>query len=126
MLMIESFQQSLPGGPAAVDAACAWMSAIVGSVEPGQAELAVRITRELMAGAIRHTPATEELHLCVIPLATNLVIEIRDPGAPAADGTARTSWADLSLEVAEFGSKQIAGQGHIAWVLLPPRRGSHD
>ncbi|WP_248963452.1 hypothetical protein [Sphaerisporangium perillae] len=123
--MIEPFQQSLPGEPAAVDAACAWMSAIIGSVQPDQEELAVRITRELMATAIRHTPASEKLHLRVIPLATNLVIEIRDPGAPAADGTARTSWADLSQEVAEFGSKQIAGQGHIVWVLLPPRRASH-
>jgi hypothetical protein len=124
--MMDPFEQSFLGEPGAVDAACAWVGAIVRSVQPEQADLAMRITRELTSSAVHHAAASSErLHLRIIPFATNLVIEVRDPGAPASDGTTRSSWAELSRDVTEFGTKKIGGQGRIAWVLLPARRASH-
>lgn len=117
--MIEPFQQSLPGGAGAVDAACAWAGAIVRSISPELVDAAVDAVRQLVTDAVAHTPPGERLHLRITSDA-GLRIEVRDPGAPVPAGADEASrWATLSRQVPEFGTKQIEGEGHLAWVQLP-------
>ncbi len=125
-VMGEPFQQAFPGEPAAVEAACTWMGAILRSLQFDQVDLALRVTRELMTAAVRHTPLSERVHLRVIASETSVVIEACDPDVPVGGGRADGSWAVVSRAVVEFGARKIAGQGHVAWVLLPLRRAPHD
>ncbi|MFG1873413.1 hypothetical protein ACGFIV_01070 [Sphaerisporangium sp. NPDC049003] len=121
--MTEPFQTTFPGDPGAVDAACNWVNAIVRSIDPELTDMAERVVRVLMASAVLHTPPAGRVHLQVTAADITLKIEICDPGEPASDEVSSTSWASLFRDVAEFGTKHIEGQGHLAWVLLPRRHG---
>jgi hypothetical protein len=116
--MEEPFRQSLPGEPAAIDAAGAWMDAIVRTSYPALAGLAVRAVRSLVTEAIRHTPAGEQVLLEACPADDGMRIEVRDPGASRIDDASEEAWAELSREVEQFGSTWAEGEGHLAWVLL--------
>ncbi|MEV6150274.1 hypothetical protein AB0L53_08010 [Nonomuraea sp. NPDC052129] len=111
--------QTLPGVPAAVDDARAWIRTVVQSEHPKvEVAVAVHIIGELVASAVRHTPKGGLVEILVTPAARGgMVIEVKDPGAPALDPDVG-GWADISRGVLNFGASSTEG-GHRAWCELP-------
>ena len=111
--------QTLPGVPAAVDDARAWIRTVVQSQHPEVAvDVAVQVIGELVASAVRHTPKGGLVEILVTPAARGgMVIEVKDPGGPSLEPNVG-SWADISRDVLNFGASSAEG-GHRAWCELP-------
>lgn len=116
----DPYEQQIPGGTLdALESACAWVSTVIRSLEPGRAglpELAARSARGLVSSALRATPTADKVLVRVTPLPQHIKVEVRHPGRPfaLADG----NFTYLDTEIVEFGASGTHA-GHNVWFLLP-------
>jgi hypothetical protein len=115
--------QTLPGVDGAVADARAWTRTAVLARYPNiDADAAAEIAAELVAAAIRHTPANELVELNLIERKPGeLIIKVSDPNKPELEPHRESNWGKISRTVRGFGSRTNL-DGHTAWCELPAAR----
>jgi hypothetical protein len=115
--------QTLPGVPEAVSDARAWTrTAVLARYPHIDAEAAAEIAGELVAAAVRHTPANEVVKLQLMERRPGeLIIQVRDPNKPGIDPHTEGRWDEVSRVVRDFGAYSNS-DGHTAWCELPATR----